>query len=486
MQPRLTFPKDKHYDKIPLFTRLLQSSKKSNVVDDSNWNLNTDSIPQYELKLRCVELMEQHSFDSPEKDEIRDVTESRNQFGLILASEMLKLKFTEEDMRNRMQAWNEHSAYPLDGAELDKMINSALRGHYDYSPNNPIMGEWREKAAETLQKEEKVGRPKRLPNFGEMLKLNEHAMEKAEPLGPFVTWRGVIVVITSEPGKGKGFLLTYECMEIIKNGGTIMWIGTDEVFNNVSIRFNDAGLMPKQYPQLLCGIMEHAPESWDHLFELIKEHKPDLIVLDSLTKLAVHWWRDTRKDFPEMNRKEFWEEIVAGHFQLHVLPYHKCGIIWLHHDVKEFGKGYFGSVGIKAACDVMFSLKRRKNSTTTNLVVEKERAIVDIPQDVFSVTYFEGEKKFKFTEEAVGAVDNTKQEATPTSREAIAREWVSAFLHDRPQPKSVVMSAYKEWNPDWSFNTLNKATEAKYGFRKKKGIDDTEPIWSLNGDNSVK
>lgn len=469
IKPHLPPCVDVDCEPLPLFERLIKANKKpDNKPDKSNLFIEDGTSKQFKIKSMCVKLMEQCVMDSDS---------GRNTFAHILACEALKVGYSDEEMKDAVVGWNARNNSALPDDEIEKVINSAING-YDYSTDNPVLSVWRARAVKEIESEKEKKEeslPSSLPSLFDIIERDDSITEKAKPVGPWLTWQGCITVLSSAPGKGKGLLLTYESLEVIRKGGTVMWVGTDEALGNVVIRFKEAGITPEESKHVKIGVMSEAPETWKHLFKVTLECKPDLLILDSLTTLVTRWW-DKTKEIPDASKKEHWEEIVSGYFHQYIHNVHPlCSIIWLHHDVKEIGRGYFGSVGIAGATDVLIGLTRRKNDNIVILDVKKQRAMIDIPEEQFRLAYSKEKMCYtlmKTTAEIAGTAQSASQ---------LVQDWVTDLLKDGSMIRDEIVKAFTEEFPMLSEATLNKVTAPRFGFTKSKQHGKPS-MWSLTNE----
>lgn len=299
---------------------------------------------------------------------------ARDNTALIIACECAKVGHDRERATQLLEEWNQLNKPPLPDSALERVLRQAYDVGYDFGTNNDTLREAREagmKDRETLTPNHTSPTPDgdsvgddNTPVLLDLDDLidNPSMYEPPEPLGRWLSWRNQITLLAGREKLGKGTLCTYEAMECLKRGLTVLWVSSDEPVMTIVHRFKEAGYQ-RGMGKVRITDKAHGITDWRTLGDLIFlacDPHPDLIILDSVSSIAA----TIQKKIPDNSESAAWHTFIG---KMRVVSQSlNCSVIWVHHSNKLTGD-YAGSHGIGAAADTIITMKPYGNSTGRTL-----------------------------------------------------------------------------------------------------------------------
>ena len=130
-------------------------------------------------------------------------------------------------------------------------------------------------------------KPPRFTNFSLMM---ETGFKRELPSicehtpGGFLLYRGRCNEIHGEPSVGKTNIALVICSEVMKAGGTVLFLDPEDNPQGIGSRFIALGGRPEDLTWRFFYIQNPEPDEYSGIHEWAKEHKPDLVVLDGLAE----------------------------------------------------------------------------------------------------------------------------------------------------------------------------------------------------------
>jgi hypothetical protein len=142
-----------------------------------------------------------------------------------------------------------------------------------------------EKIAEEIENE-----PPKPPRFTDFLPLLKNGFTRELPSicehtpGGFLLYRGRCNEIHGEPSVGKTNIALVICSEVMKAGGKVLFLDPEDNPQGIGSRFIALGGRPEDLAASFYYIENPEPDEYTGIHAWVKEHKPDLVVLDGLAE----------------------------------------------------------------------------------------------------------------------------------------------------------------------------------------------------------
>lgn len=201
--------------------------------------------------------------------------------------------------------------------------------------------------------------------------IDWHAAFGEEPED--ITWlkedfleAGTLSCLFSKPGVGKSLISLEVALEVVRNGGTVMYIDDENRAADIVDRLRAFRVKPADIDRLLVYNFQNLPpldtdEGGIHLDALAEVNMPDLVILDTISRM-------TRG--PENEADTF---IQLYRCSLTRLKRRRITVLRLDHTGKDSSKGQRGSSAKESDADVLWALNR-EGETTFSLECQKSRS----------------------------------------------------------------------------------------------------------------
>lgn len=203
-------------------------------------------------------------------------------------------------------------------------------------------------------------------------KLDLHAAFKEEPED--IEWlkedfleSGTLSCLFSKPGVGKSLISLEIAIEVVKTGGSVVYLDDENRAADIVDRLRSFGCTPDELAErLFIYNFQNLPPldteaGGDHLDALVGEDKPDLVILDTISRMI----KGSENDADTY--------IQLYRCSLTRLKARKVAVLRLDHVGKDSGRGQRGSSAKESDADVLWHLTRDGESTFT-LECEKSRS----------------------------------------------------------------------------------------------------------------
>ncbi len=191
---------------------------------------------------------------------------------------------------------------------------------------------------------------------------NPHAQDPPEPIVPRMAWRGRVSMLAAAEKLGKSTLVSAGAAAVTTGAyflegsaseGSVVHLAIEEHENDYAPRYVRFGADPSR-----LILADHFPEPakvLELLEEQLREHRPVLVIIDSLSELA-HLVGIT-----DRGKSENWVALMSALRRL--ARRYGCAILLLHHTVRA-GDKYRDSGQIGAGVDVILTMTRDDHGTT--------------------------------------------------------------------------------------------------------------------------
>ncbi len=167
-------------------------------------------------------------------------------------------------------------------------------------------------------------------------------LQPPEVVVPNLAWRGRVTLLAAREKAGKSTYAAFGAALLSQTSeGGVLWVNLEEAPYDVVSRFGELEADPDH-----VVVSEHLPNKLNDLEAAIEEHKPDLVVIDTLGAWGsgrVSDWNSAAQVTPVML------ELVE------LARRYKVAIVILHHARKSDGS-YRDSSAIAAAVDVLIEM----------------------------------------------------------------------------------------------------------------------------------
>lgn len=204
---------------------------------------------------------------------------------------------------------------------------------------------------------------------------NPHALDPPEPIVPRMAWRGRVTMLAAAEKLGKSTLVSAGAAAVTTGAyflegsaqeGSVVHLALEEHENDYAPRYMRFGADPSR-----LILADHFPEPakvLELLGEQIREHRPVLVIIDSLSELAH------MMGISDRGKSENWVPLLSNLRQL--ARRYGCAILFLHHTTRD-GEKYRDSGAIGAGVDVILTMTRDTKDTTSRKVAALGRLAVE-------------------------------------------------------------------------------------------------------------
>jgi hypothetical protein len=203
-------------------------------------------------------------------------------------------------------------------------------------------------------------------------KLDLHAAFREEPED--IQWlkedfleSGTLSCLFSKPGVGKSLISLEIAIEVVRTGGTVMYMDDENRAADIVDRLRSFGCTPGELAERLCIYsFQNLPPldteaGGEHLAALAEENKPDLVILDTVSRMIKGGENDA-DTFIQLYRCSLTRLKKRG-----------ITILRLDHTGKDSARGQRGSSAKESDADCLWYLSRDGDSMFT-LENQKSRA----------------------------------------------------------------------------------------------------------------
>jgi hypothetical protein len=235
---------------------------------------------------------------------------------------------------------------------------------------------------------------------------------------------GALVALYGRPGDGKSLVTLWMCLQVVRNGGTVLMCDDENTAADLVSRLRAFGATPDELDNLVTFSFASlppldTPEGGAHLTALAEKYKPDLITLDTISRLV-------QGD----------ENAASTYLQLYrcsmtPLKARRITVLRIDHAGKETGRGQRGSSAKAGDVDVVWRLSRESDEF---LILEREKSRNGHCEPVVCLQIFDS-PHLRFEVDACSLVDGQVMEiAKRLDRYGAAlnctRESAEALLHE--------------------------------------------------------
>jgi hypothetical protein len=190
--------------------------------------------------------------------------------------------------------------------------------------------------------------------------LLEHP-ELLDPPKKISNWlgrRGRVVLFWGREKSGKSTITTHDAAHATTNGHTVLWVSFEESRATMAQRFADVQHLN---PDLIF-LPESQVRTWDDLEATVREHDPDMVVIDSLTSaIGV-----LEGKIPDQSQPASWGKIVLKlqRLALDDQKRDERAVVVLGHSKKD-RSDYAGSHAIGSSVDMLVMNREDKSGGRT-------------------------------------------------------------------------------------------------------------------------
>lgn len=171
---------------------------------------------------------------------------------------------------------------------------------------------------------------------------------------PWLTYRSKFTLLIGAEKLGKSVIACGDALEAIKMGMRVVYITVDEFIGDLIIRWHDYD-DPSIKGEKLAVLNTDTDEiSYDFLDAIIEQLKPDIIYMDSFTKIIPQM---EEKEIPDDGDGNKWRMIIDKFTKL--VRKHEFAMCFLIHTPGNNPRKAFGSIQIQAGADVLVYVEEK-------------------------------------------------------------------------------------------------------------------------------
>lgn len=175
---------------------------------------------------------------------------------------------------------------------------------------------------------------------------DEDLMQGPEEVVAGLAWRNRVTLFAAREKTGKSTYAAFCAASLSNvNENPVLWIGLEEDLSDVAMRFNKFEAVPSR-----VIISEFLPNRIKNLRDAIEDHRPDLVVIDSLPVWAIDKVNDSNVDSQVTPMMMDLVNTIRGSGAAAVL---------IHH-LKKSSDVYRGSTAFGASVDMMVTMTPNK------------------------------------------------------------------------------------------------------------------------------